>query len=158
MLTIPFPSTRSLNLLASRTYWPKNEIFLEEELRPALEEMTGRKGRFPQRYPHTLTKSGPLGLVAREVSTAVEPDVRARPRSGPAACRPRPTLSEGCREPRKRSWSSRPRGTSGRSAPTPTRRRRTSNVAHARSWRASTRRSRTWRASSTERSECVWFN
>ena len=33
-------------------------------------------------------------------------------------------------------------------AQTPPQRRRTSNVAHARSWRASTRRSRTWRASS----------
>ena len=34
-------------------------------------------------------------------------------------------------------------------AQTPPQQRRTSNVAHARSWRASTRRSRTWRASST---------
>ena len=39
-------------------------------------------------------------------------------------------------------------------AQTPPQRRRTSNVAHARSWRASTRRSRTWRASSGPPSTC----
>jgi hypothetical protein len=39
-------------------------------------------------------------------------------------------------------------------AQTPPQRRRTSNVAHARSWRASTRRSRTWRASSEHPITC----